>query len=54
MNFVKTGNPNGEDLSFWPPFNLDDPMVMELGDQVQAIKPPHLEQIQFMQEIYYK
>ena len=54
VNFVKRGNPNGEDLAIWPSFNPDDPMVMELGDQVQPIKPPHLEQIQFMQEIHYK
>jgi para-nitrobenzyl esterase len=31
-NFAKTGNPNGVGLPQWPPINVSDPKVMELGD----------------------
>ncbi len=30
-NFVKTGNPNGENLPNWAPFDADDPSTMALG-----------------------
>ncbi len=54
VNFIKTGNPNGDGLPEWPAFNQNDPMLMELGDEIQSSRPPHLEQIQFLQSIYLK
>lgn len=54
VNFVKNGDPNGEGLPKWPAFSSDNPMLMELGEEIQPIKPPHLEQIQFLQSIYLK
>lgn len=54
VNFVKSGNPNGDGLPNWPAFSSDNPMLMELGDEIQAIKPPHLEQIQFLESMYMK
>ncbi len=34
VNFVKTGDPNGEGLPQWTPFNDDPARVLELGDTV--------------------
>jgi para-nitrobenzyl esterase len=54
VNFVKTGNPNGEGLPNWPAFDSNNPMLIELGNNIGAIEPPHLKQIQFLQSIYLK
>lgn len=54
VNFVKNGNPNGDGLPEWPSFSSEDPKAMELGTEIKAIQPPHLEQIQFLQSIYMK
>ena len=32
LNFVKRGNPNGEQLPHWPPVAPDNPQIMELGN----------------------
>lgn len=31
-NFIKTANPNGEDLPHWPAYEQYDPMYMDLGE----------------------
>jgi para-nitrobenzyl esterase len=31
LNFVKTGNPNGEGLPVWKEYKPEEPVVMELG-----------------------
>jgi para-nitrobenzyl esterase len=49
VNFVKTGNPNGEGMPEWPIFNPEDPMVIELGEEVLAIPLPHSSQIRFLE-----
>ena len=35
VNFVKTGNPNGEGLCEWAPYSRGDTSLLELGDRVQ-------------------
>lgn len=36
-NFAATGNPNGKGLPYWPPFDRDRTVVMELGDHFGPI-----------------
>lgn len=50
LNFVKTGNPNGEAVPYWEEFGADTETVMELGEQVGMIVHPSAE----MFEIYGK
>ena len=41
VNFVKTGNPNGEGLPEWQPFAEDRSKVLELGDEIRMIDNPY-------------
>jgi len=34
VNFITTGNPNGNGLPEWPPFNESNKQIMELGDEI--------------------
>ena len=43
VNFIKTGNPNGEGLPEWQRFNDDETKVLELGNEVKMITDPNLE-----------
>ena len=43
MNFVKTGNPNGEGLPTWDEYKTDVDPVMELGENVGKIQDKYLE-----------
>ncbi len=43
VNFVKNGNPNGENLPYWPTAKDAKNQVLELGTTVQIIPTPHLE-----------
>ncbi|MBN7815302.1 carboxylesterase/lipase family protein [Algoriphagus pacificus] len=52
-NFVKTGNPNGEGLPTWPAYDPANPKVMELGTEIKPMEPPHFEQVQFLQGVYF-
>ena len=36
-NFIKTGNPNGEGLAYWPSAGEDEDRVMELGREQKLI-----------------
>ena len=40
VNFVKTGNPNGNDLPVWSKYGEDEFQLMELGEHVGMIKVP--------------
>lgn len=49
VNFVKTGNPNGEGLPEWPVFDPVNPLVIELGAEVKTRALPFWEQLKFME-----
>ncbi len=49
VNFVKTGNPNGEGLPEWPVFEPENPLVIELGSEVKTRAMPYWEQMKFME-----
>jgi para-nitrobenzyl esterase len=51
INFVKTGNPNGEGLPEWPVFNPEDPLVIDLGADVKTRALPYWEQLKFLESI---
>ena len=37
VNFATTGDPNSSELPEWPLFERPDPLIMDLGDRVEAI-----------------
>ena len=43
LNFIKTGDPNGEGLPVWECFNEDDTRLMELGETVGMRTAPYLD-----------
>ena len=43
VNFVKTGDPNGEGLPLWEMRDTDKQQLIELGDQVKMIDDPYSE-----------
>jgi para-nitrobenzyl esterase len=49
INFVKTGNPNGDGLPTWPVFDPENPMVNELGAEVKTRTLPYWAQMKFME-----
>lgn len=51
VNFVKTGNPNGEGLPEWPVFNPENPLVIELGTEVKTRAMPFWPQMKFMESL---
>ena len=40
VQFARTGDPNVAGRPKWPPYRVEKPMVMKLGDEVAAT-PPH-------------
>lgn len=43
VNFVKTGDPNGEGLPKWERFNDDESRVLEFNTDIKMIKDPYYE-----------
>ena len=41
INFVKTGNPNGENLPQWDEWNPINNRIIELGSKVDMIDDPY-------------
>ena len=41
LNFVKTGDPNGEGLPYWPQLQEDPAKALELGENVRVIEAPN-------------
>jgi para-nitrobenzyl esterase len=41
-NFVKTGNPNGDGLTFWPTGEEAPDQVLELGSEIRVVPDPYL------------
>jgi len=50
-NFVKTGNPNGDGLANWPPFDGDTPVTMELGDRFEVQPIADAAQVKLLETI---
>lgn len=50
VNFAKNGNPNGENLTNWPEYNLTDKKVFELGTNVGLIDDRYLALYTLMDE----
>ncbi|MGV1777094.1 carboxylesterase/lipase family protein [Agrobacterium fabrum] len=46
-NFVKTGDPNGEELMSWPQFDSKSELVLELGPDIKEMKLPNKSQMEF-------
>ncbi len=42
LNFIRTGDPNGEGLPAWQKFNDDPTMVLELNTEVRMVKDKYL------------
>ena len=51
VNFVKTGNPNGQGLPEWPVFDPENPIVNELGAEVKTRALPYWPQMKFMESL---
>lgn len=53
VNFVKTGNPNGEGLPEWPVYHQDRTTVMHFKDnKCDLIAVPNREQLEFWEDYY--
>jgi para-nitrobenzyl esterase len=51
INFATTGNPNGDGLPVWSAFNVDNPQIMEFGNETAAAPLPFQTQLYFLNEI---
>lgn len=53
INFVKTGNPNGEGLPQWPLYSRDRKTVMHFKDnKTDLIDVPNREKLEFWEDYY--
>lgn len=43
VNFARTGDPNGPGLPIWPAYTLERPLVLRLGEHVEATAMPGLD-----------
>lgn len=48
VNFIKTGNPNGQGVPHWPAYATKDKQIMVLGDKVQAQTLPDAASLDFL------
>ncbi|OJJ42073.1 hypothetical protein ASPZODRAFT_20799 [Penicilliopsis zonata CBS 506.65] len=48
VNFIRTGNPNGGGLPYWPANCAENPVMMEVGDAWEPIEVASKEKLQFM------
>ena len=58
-NFIKTGDPNGEDsqqetLPYWPQFDPKEPVRMRFADAAAPVKCPETALKHFLLEEYLK
>ena len=51
VNFVKTGNPNGDLLEYWPIFDTSNPKVLELGNEIKSRTIPFWDQLKFLESL---
>jgi len=52
VNFARTGDPNGEGLPAWPPFDPDAPQALHLDAAPSARPYPNLPQLQALDAYY--
>ncbi len=52
VNFIKTGNPNGKGLPYWPSFDDSKPTTMQFSNGASLIMRPNREQIDFIDRFY--
>ena len=52
VNFIKTGNPNGKGLPYWPSFDDTKPTTMQFSNGASLIMRPNREQIDFVDRFY--
>ena len=52
VNFVKTGNPNGTNLTIWPAYNAQKEQVLIINKQTEAKLMPFKEGLQILSTIY--
>ena len=51
MNFIKTGNPNGEGLPLWTPFAENKEEILIMDDKTQMETNPRLEAMRFWDSV---
>lgn len=52
VNFIKTGNPNGKGLPYWPSFDDSKPTTMQFSNGASLIMRPNREQVDFVDRFY--
>ena len=52
VNFIKSGNPNGKGLPYWPSFDESKPTTMQFSYGASLIMRPNREQIDFVDRFY--
>ena len=50
VNFVKTGNPNGASLVFWPKYDLNKGDVLIFDKKIESKYMPTRNQLKFLEE----
>ena len=53
INFIKTGDPNGEGLPYWTTYKQGETTVMDMHNGFHLTQAPNLPQMEFLEE-YYK
>lgn len=52
VNFAKTGNPNGESLPDWSPFNLEEKGVMIIDSVFEFVSLPTIDKLTFWENYF--
>lgn len=52
INFIKSGDPNGEGLDHWPVYEENGRTVMYLKNGTSLIETPNMPQLQLMEDFY--
>ena len=52
INFIKTGNPNGDGLPHWSKYQKDTETVMIMHNGFHLSKVPNQEQLNFFEEFF--
>lgn len=52
INFVKTGNPNGGNLLYWPEYEQGKPTVMYFNNEFNVIDLPNQDKLKVVEDFY--